>query len=111
MYVYSNSKAYDEEQKVDLVRLWNWIRHFGMEPVGLQPVARDATGRVTEVDVTPGYHASGHASGPELLRLVNEARPEILIPIHTEQPDWWVEQLKGTGIQVAIPNFARPIPV
>ena len=111
VYVYSNSKAYDEEQKVDLVRLWNWIRHFGMEPVGLRPVARDAAGRVTAVDVTPGYHASGHASGPELLRLVNEVRPEILIPIHTEQPDWWVEQLKGTGIQVAIPNFARPIPV
>jgi len=110
VYVYSNSKAYDEEQKVDLVRLWNWIRHFGIEPVGLQPVARDAAGRVTEVDVTPGYHASGHASGPELLRLVNEARPEILIPIHTEYPTWWVEQLKGTGIQVAIPDFARPIP-
>jgi len=110
VYVYSNSKAYDEEQKVDLVRLWNWIRHFGIEPVGLQPVARDAAGRVTEVDVTPGYHASGHASGPELLRLVTEVRPEILIPIHTEHPTWWVEQLKGTGIQVAIPDFARPIP-
>ncbi len=110
VYVYSNSKAYDEEQKVDLVRLWNWIRHFGMEPVGLQLVARDAAGRVTQVDVTPGYHASGHASGPELLRLVTEVRPEILIPIHTEHPTWWVEQLKGTGIQVAIPDFARPIP-
>jgi ribonuclease J len=111
VYVYSNSKAYDEEQKVDLVRLWNWIGHFGMEPVGLQPVARDAAGRVTEVDVTPGYHASGHASGPELLRLVKEARPEILIPIHTENPTWWVEGLKGTGIRVEIPDLARPIPV
>jgi len=111
VYVYSNSKAYDEEQKVDLVRLWNWIRHFGMEPVGLQPTARNAAGRVTEVDVTPGYHASGHASGPELLRLVKEARPEILIPIHTENPTWWVEGLKGTGIRVEIPDLARPIPV
>jgi ribonuclease J len=109
VYVYSNSKAYDEEQKVDLVRLWNWIRHFGMEPVGLQSVARDAADRVTEVDVTPGYHASGHASGPELLRLVKEVRPEILIPIHTEHPAWWVEKLKGTGIRVEIPDLARPI--
>jgi ribonuclease J len=110
VYVYSNSKAYDEEQKVDLVRLWNWIRHFGLEPVGLQPVAQDSAGRVTAVDVTRGYHASGHASGPDLLRLVTEVRPEILIPIHTEHPAWWAERLKGTGIRVEIPDLAHPIP-
>jgi len=109
VYIYSNSKAYDEEQKVDLVRLWNWIQHFGMEPVGLQPVARDLARRVTEVDVVPGYHASGHASGQELLRFVKEVHPEILIPIHTEQPHWWVEELKGLGIRIEISNQAQPI--
>ena len=108
-YIYSNSKAYDEEQKVDLVRLWNWIRHFGMEPVGLEVVVRDRTGRVAEVDVVPGYHASGHANGPELLQLVKTALPKVLIPIHTEQPGWWVEELAGTGIQVKMPAYARPI--
>ncbi|MFQ6013958.1 MAG: MBL fold metallo-hydrolase RNA specificity domain-containing protein, partial [Anaerolineae bacterium] len=108
-YIYSNSKAYDEEQKVDLVRLWNWTRHFGMEPVGLAVVARDRTGRVVEVDVVPGYHASGHANGPELLQLVKTVRPKVLIPIHTEQPQWWVEELAGTGIQVEMPVYARPI--
>jgi ribonuclease J len=108
-YIYSNSKAYDEEQMVDLVRLWNWIEHFGMEPVGLEVVARDRTGRVTEVDVVPGYHASGHANGLELLQLVKTVRPKVLIPIHTEQPQWWVEELAGTGIQVKMPIYARPI--
>jgi ribonuclease J len=108
-YVYSSSKAYDDEQKVDLVRLWNWIRHFGMEPVGLQVTARDRTGRVTEVDAVPGYHASGHANGPELLSFAKTVAPEVLIAVHTEQPQWWAEELAGTGIQVQIPSYAQPI--
>ena len=108
-YIYSNSKAYDEEQKVDLVRLWNWIEHFGMEPVGLEVAVRDWTGRVTEVDVVPGYHASGHANGPELLQIVKTVRPKVLIAIHTEQPRWWIEELAGTGIQVEIPTYAQPV--
>lgn len=104
VYIYSNSKAYDEEQKVDLARLWNWIEHFGMRPVGLR---RDS--RTGEVDVEPGYHASGHASGPELLWLVREVRPRVLIPIHTERPQRWQEELEGTGIRVAIPSYAQPV--
>ena len=108
-YVYSNSKAYDDEQKVDLVRLWNWIKHFGMEPVGLQVTSRDRTGRVTEVDVVPGYHASGHANGPELLSFAKTVAPAVLIAVHTERPQWWAEELAGTGIQVHIPSYAQPI--
>jgi hypothetical protein len=108
-YVYSNSKAYDDEQRVDLVRLWNWIKHFGMEPVGLQVASRDRTGRVTEVDVVPSYHASGHANGPELLSFAKTVAPEVLIAVHTEQPQWWVEELAGTGIQIQIPIYAQPI--
>jgi len=52
----------------------------------LQAVFRFAFGRVAEVDVVPGYHASGHASGPGLLQLVKTVRPKVRIPIHTEQP-------------------------
>ncbi len=105
-YIYSNSRAYDEEQKVDLARLWNWIEHFGMKPVGLR---RD--GPSGEVDVVPGYHASGHAGGPDLVRFVKEVRPRLLIPVHTERPERWLEELEGTGIQVVIPRYARPVPL
>jgi len=85
VYIYSNSQAYDDEQRVDLVRLWNWIRHFGMEPVGLALARRDRMGRPTRVETVPGYHASGHASGPELLEAVTAIRPRYLIPVHTER--------------------------
>jgi ribonuclease J len=111
VYIYSNSQAYDDEQRVDLVRLWNWIRHFGMEPVGLALACRDRTGRPTRVETVPGYHASGHASGPELLEAVTAIRPKYLIPVHTERPRWWVKNLARTGIRVRIPAYGQPIPL
>ncbi len=111
VYIYSNSQAYDEEQMVDLVRLWNWIGHLEMEPVGLQATGREAAGRVCQVGVVPGYHASGHADGSALLRFVRTAQPEVLIPIHTEEANWWVSQLAGSGIRVEVPQVGQPIPL
>lgn len=105
VYIYSNSKVYDEEQKVDLERLWNWLQRLGMKPVGLE------LSRAGKVDVTPGYHASGHASGLDLIQFVKEVRPRVLIPIHTEKPDIWLEELRGTDTRVEIPSYARPIPL
>lgn len=31
-----------------------------------------------------GFHASGHIHGPGIEELVETVRPEILIPVHTE---------------------------
>ena len=108
-YIYSSSPGYDEEQEVDLRRLWKWIEHLDMEPIGLQAGSRDGRGRVTEIEVVPGYHASGHADGPQLLQFVKTVCPRLLIPVHTEQPEWWVEQLRGSGTRVVSPACALPI--
>jgi len=97
-YLYSNSRAYDEEQMVDLERLRNWVRHVGLELYGDPD---DPEG--------PVLHTSGHASGQELLSFVVEVGPEVLVPIHTENPGWWRERLRGTGIKVVEPTVGRPI--
>lgn len=104
VYVFSNSQAYDDEQKVDLVRLWNWAEHLGMEMVGLRPARWDEQGRVLEVETVAGYHASGHAGQEELVEFVLRARPRALIPIHTDVPERWHELLKGTDIEVRLPE-------
>lgn len=62
-----------------------------------------------EADVEPGYHASGHASGPELVEFVRRARPRWLIPVHTEHPEHWQGELEDTGIQVMLPSYAQPL--
>ena len=32
-------------------------------------------------------HASGHASGPELKKILHKIKPTKIIPIHTEHPE------------------------
>ncbi len=47
-----------------------------------------------------GYHASGHASGEELLRMVEEIQPEVVIPVHTERPEFFADRLDGVRVEV-----------
>lgn len=35
VYIFSNSPAFDDEQQVDLVRLWSWTQHLGSTLIGL----------------------------------------------------------------------------
>lgn len=100
LYLYSNSRAYDEEQAVDLERLRNWVHHVGLQ----------LEGDPDDPNAQP-LHSSGHASGPELLDFVQQVHPQVLIPIHTEQPGWWEENLAGSDIQVIRPDMGRPIEV
>ncbi len=109
IYLFSNSQAYDEEQMVDLVRLWTWTEHLGLRLVGLEVSARGQRGEVMQVTPVAGYHASGHAGQAELVRLVKDVRPKMLVPIHTEAPHLWSQLLQGTGIPIQVPSYAQPI--
>jgi ribonuclease J len=51
-----------------------------------------------------GLHASGHACGPDLLRIAREIQPEVLIPVHSEKPEFYVDNLSDTGIDVVLPT-------
>lgn len=108
-YIFSNSRAYDDEQMVDLVRLWNWTEHLGLELIGLTPRSKGARGEVVELVPAPGYHASGHAGTKDLTELVRQARPRTLIPIHTERPEAWTSLLDRTGINIMLPETGRAI--
>jgi ribonuclease J len=100
LYLYSNSRAYDEEQAVDLQRLRNWVQHVGLcmegDPDNLEHVP---------------LHASGHATGPQLRDFVRRVHPRVLIPVHTEHPEWWLRALAGTDIAVTLPQVGQQISI
>ncbi|KKL09781.1 hypothetical protein LCGC14_2562420 [marine sediment metagenome] len=41
---------------------------------------------------TRGFHASGHASENELEWIINKIDPDIIIPVHTENLEWFKER-------------------
>jgi ribonuclease J len=96
IYISAVSEPFDMEMELDKERLTNWLRKFGVNPP----------------DCEPRYvHASGHASGPELIDFVKAVRPKMVIPIHTHRPDIFEQELAGTGIAVHIPRVGEPIPI
>lgn len=99
IYIYSGSEAYNEEQRLDLERLRNWLSYFGM----------DFRGDPESLQERNLFHASGHASGKELLEIIKQIKPDILIPVHTENPEFFAQNLKGEEIKICLPEEGKTI--
>jgi len=67
IHVHSTSEPHNEEETIDERRLNQWINFFGLK--------------------TYHFHASGHASGIEIRKIIETINPDELIPIHTEHPE------------------------
>jgi ribonuclease J len=67
LYLHSTSEPFDEEGMIDEERTRHWLEKYGLRKVHC--------------------HCSGHASGMELLTIVNEINPKTVVPIHTEVPE------------------------
>ena len=66
IWIKSSCDAFCDEMKLDEERKKNWLAHFNIKEYST--------------------HASGHASGEEIKQMIKEINPDILIPIHTENP-------------------------
>jgi ribonuclease J len=95
-YIYSSSEAHSEEQAIDIRRLRNWLVRFGLRFVGDQDNGEHH------------LHASGHASPTDLAHIIRTIRPRVLIPIHTEFPQFFAETFSHE-MQVSIPKIGVPI--
>lgn len=47
------------------------------------------------------FHTSGHAPEGFLLEMVRRLKPRYLLPVHTEQPERWLE-LVGDEVKVLL---------
>ena len=100
LYVFSSSEPHNEEQEMDFWRLHHWLERFQLRAFGL-PVQRNGKWEIPEEE--KGLHASGHACGPDLLRIAREIQPQVLIPVHSEKPEFYVDNLGDSGINIILP--------
>lgn len=97
VYVYSSSEAYGEDSRLKLYQLWNWCRELGLELHGFTWEGGE-TGRPI---FTPGLNSSGHIDESSLREILLRVQPPVVVPVHTERPDWFVETLTGTRSKVS----------
>ena len=108
LYVFSSSEPHNEEQEMDFWRLHYWLEHFQLRAFGL-PIEKNGEWEIPEEE--KGLHASGHACGPDLLRVAREIQPEVLIPVHSEKPEFYVDNLSNSGIKVILPTEDRTVEI
>lgn len=87
-YIYSTSEAYTEEQMIDTKRLLNWLRRLNLKPFGIE---EDDSG----IKFTSEFHASGHSSFRDLITHIEELKPDLLVPVHTEHFETFEEYFRG----------------
>jgi ribonuclease J len=66
-YFYSHGDPFSEEGVIDFNRMMEWVKKFELKFYQ--------------------FHASGHAPQSELKRIVEEISPDVVIPIHSEEPE------------------------
>jgi len=66
VWIKSSCDPFCDEMELDEERKKNWLDHFGIKEYST--------------------HASGHASGKEIKKMIEEINSSVLIPIHTEHP-------------------------
>lgn len=91
-YIHSTSEAYTEEQEIDTRRLIRWLKYFNIHPYGLK-VEGD------HVIFTKDFHASGHVSPTELENILNNVRPDYILPVHTQDRFWFVQRWGDTVLK------------
>jgi ribonuclease J len=87
-YLYSTSEAYTEEQLIDTRRLLNWLKLLNLKPLGIE---EDHSG----IRFTSRFHASGHSSFGDLVNHIEELKPDLLVPLHTEHPETFEAYFQG----------------
>ncbi len=102
-WIYSTSEPYNEEQVLDINRLRQWVDLLRMRMLG----------RLGDDPSQERFHASGHASGPDLLEFIEIARPRRLMPIHLEAEglDFYRRHVPALGIELAEPAWGRAVEV
>ncbi|MFX0022879.1 MAG: MBL fold metallo-hydrolase [Candidatus Hermodarchaeota archaeon] len=59
----------------------------------------------------PSYrvHASGHSTPHDIINFIDEIKPKILIPIHTEHPQFFQKIFQNSDIEVILPIKSKQI--
>ena len=81
-YFNLKTEPFDEEGLIEEKVLKNWMNRY-------------------KLNLITGIHASGHASGKEILDMINKINPKKLFPIHTANPGSFDVDNSVKGIEIA----------
>ena len=93
LYIYSSTESLSEEQDFDFLLLHNWLTHYGIKSAGFK-----INPHTLKPEFEKGYHTSGHVHPADLEGIISTIDPRYIIPVHTENPEWFEEHFEGRVI-------------
>ena len=81
-YIRSSTEPFDDEMELDQRRVKRWLVHFGL---------------IKREEEWNHIHVSGHGSGDQIKKVIDESNSKTLVPIHTEHEEYhkkWHPQVK-----------------
>jgi ribonuclease J len=99
-YISASTEPFSEEMEIDENKMVNWMDFF--------KIAYDYE---TNEDTQKNFvrrHVSGHASKPELKKLIERINPKQIIPIHTEHCEVFSDMFAE---KIVLPKNEQPIEI
>lgn len=119
-FIKAQCEPFSDEMEIDEERLITWLKTFDIGfDLGRKFIPDGCTNQNCEKlrERIDRSHVSGHASRPELKELLEKIAPKILIPVHTNVPEAFIEITKeiqqngGPYIQVILPEYGKPLSI
>lgn len=93
LYIHSQTQPHNDDMEQDLFRLQRWLRAFNLN-------APDHVPKRT--------HVSGHVGEEDLHHILDQLRPKLLVPIHSEHPDMTRDRYEArAGRRALLPEWGR----
>jgi ribonuclease J len=90
VFIRAHTEPFNPEMELSAKRLKNWLEHFKInQNMDYEPVT---------------IHASGHASGPEILEMIQKIKPKQLYPVHTKSPQLFTKAASTSAVKVILPE-------
>ncbi len=99
LFIRAATDPFSDEMEIDARKMANWLDHFG--------IAYEKNEDGDQVSGA-GSHVSGHATADDLFPFIADMSPEVVIPVHTEHPRAFADQLGGRS-EVVVPAPGKTI--
>jgi ribonuclease J len=90
VYIRSSTEPFDDDMRLDQERVKRWLVHFGL---------------IKKEEDWNHIHVSGHGSGDQIKKIIEESDSKLLIPIHTEHEEFhkkWHSNVKEVQLNDSI---------
>ncbi|HDM66943.1 MAG TPA: hypothetical protein ENG62_00965, partial [Thermoplasmatales archaeon] len=111
-FIKAQCAPFSDEMEIDEERLIHWLNTFniGYDLAEVTPPVNCSNPMCEKIKKQiERAHVSGHASGVELIELIERIEPSVLIPVHTLYPSRFQEMIeeRNIGVEVVKPLYGE----